>query len=79
MGHPHCLADVPFCVDRDEHREFLVSVASDKLFHVAATSNLDFGRSLCETHLQRFHSINIGGHRSSSALARAVLFPVIFT
>jgi len=36
VSHAERLAGLPLFVHRDEHREFLVSVASDKLFHTAA-------------------------------------------
>jgi hypothetical protein len=55
------LADVPFFVDSDEHRELLVRIASNKMIHLAAAPPFQgFARSLRETSLQRFHSIIIG-------------------
>jgi len=60
--HAHRLARLTFFVHCNEHGKFLVCVASDKLFHIAAAPPKcrGFARSLRETPLQRFHSINIG-------------------
>src|SRR5665213_148081 len=62
MNHAQRLAGVPFFVYRYEHGKLLVSVTSDKLFHIAAAPPCAWGfaRSLRKTPLQRFHSIIIG-------------------
>ena len=72
MYHPQRLAGLSFFVDRDEHRKLLVCIASDKLFHIAAAPPFlrGFARSLRETPLQRFHSINIGSYRAERHLKR---------
>src|ERR1700733_8865264 len=59
--HTQGIASVSLFVHRNEHGELLVSVASDKLFHIAAAPPCaGFARSLRKTPLQRFHSIIIG-------------------
>ena len=42
VGSPQCFAGLPFFIHRDEHGKLFVSVASDKLFHLAAAPLLDF-------------------------------------
>jgi hypothetical protein len=61
VRHAQCLTGVTLFVHRDEHRKLLVSIAPDKLFHIAASSFTGIlPRSLREIPLQRFHSIIIG-------------------
>src|SRR6202162_6019751 len=57
--HAQRLAGVPFFVHRNENGKLLVSITSDKLFHIAAAPPCAWGfaRSLRKIPLQRFHSI----------------------
>src|SRR5258707_844527 len=60
VSHAQRLAGVTLFVHGDEHGKSLVCIASDKLFHIAAVPPFrGFARSLCETPLQRFHSISL--------------------
>src|SRR4030081_42294 len=56
------LTGVPFLIHRYKHGKLLVSVTSDKLFHIAAAPPCAWGfaSSLRKTPLQRLHSIIIG-------------------
>src|ERR1700693_3656476 len=56
------LTGVPFLIHCHKHGKLLVSVTSDKLFHIVAAPPCarGFARSLREPPLQRFHSIIIG-------------------
>src|ERR1700726_2515158 len=74
MHHPKRLAGVTFFVYRDEHGKLLVSVTSDKLFHIAAAPPCAWGfaRSLRKTPLQRFHSIINGSVRARHAGLRVI-------
>src|SRR6266550_6756445 len=61
VSHTQCLAGLPFFVHRHKHGKLLVSVTSDKLFHIAAAPPCarGFARSLRKTPLHRFHSISL--------------------
>jgi hypothetical protein len=64
VSHTQRLAGLPFLIHRHEDGKLLVSVTSNKLFHIAAAPPCAWGfaRILRKTSLQRFHSIIIGNH-----------------